>query len=130
MSGFYLLGYLVPVAVFILGASGYFRRFILKRRGVCVTGARAGESWNAGIYSLIVHYKDQDGDKHRLSVSPENVPKGSSSKISVVYDPKKPDSALSEFELRKSAWKTTDMLFCCLGFGIAVGYTVAVLTMR
>ncbi|GAB7103761.1 hypothetical protein JCM4814A_20750 [Streptomyces phaeofaciens JCM 4814] len=129
MAVYYLLGYLVPAAVFTMGVLGYSTRFTLNRRGVRVTGVRAGESWNAGIYSLIVHYTDQDGKKHRLSVAPEDVPKGGSNKIPVVYDPRKPGSALSEFELRKPGWKTMDMGFCYIGAGIAVGYTVLVLFM-
>ena len=130
MSGFYLLGYLVPAVVFIIGLLGYSTRFALNRRGVRVTGVHAGESWNAGIYSLVVHYKDEDGKKHRLIVDPEDVPKVGSGKVAVVYDPKKPDSALSEFELRKPGWKVMDMVFCYIGVGISVGYTILLLFVR
>ncbi|WP_314223363.1 DUF3592 domain-containing protein [Streptomyces zaehneri] len=127
MSGFYLLGYLLPVALFGLSAWGYSTRFLLARRGVRVEGRRSGESWYAGIYSPVFLYKDETGESHRLTVSPENVPREAGRKIGVVYDPKNPDSALSEFELRKPAWRSIDMLLFSVGAVVAVFYTVVIL---
>ncbi|HEX5597886.1 MAG TPA: hypothetical protein VFX61_18015 [Micromonosporaceae bacterium] len=109
----YLFGYLPSLLLFVLGVWGYSTRFILRRRGVRVEGKRVGENWTAGSRSWVFLYEDQAGESHTVVVSPEDAPIRDG-KIDVVFDPRKPDTAMSEFELRRPVWKTMEMLFFSL----------------
>ncbi|MER5382971.1 DUF3592 domain-containing protein [Streptomyces sp. NPDC002688] len=130
MQGVYLTGYIPSLAILVFAVACNWARFALKRHGVRTQGRRGGDSWGAGILSVDFIYRDHEGERHYVTVSPEYIPKsGRSSLIEVVYDPRNPKRAMSAVELERPAWKTTDGLIFFIAIGIALFYTALVLVL-
>ncbi|MCX3061878.1 hypothetical protein [Streptomyces beihaiensis] len=119
-----LVVYLLPLLFVMMGALGIAGRVRLRKRGVRVRAHEGGDSWTGGIQSMRFVYKDAEGRRHRLVVSPGDVPDIDQDSIMVVYDPRRPGRAISVYELQRSFWRTTDGVFGLVGIIAAVALTV------
>ncbi|MFC9930084.1 hypothetical protein [Streptomyces sp. NPDC127190] len=106
-----------------MGTVALSRRTRLRRRGIRVRAHRGGESWAGGIWSADFIYKDSEGRRHRLSVSPGDVPDTGRGSIEVVYDPKNPKRAQTAYELQRPFFRSTDGVFGLAGVVIGTACT-------
>ncbi|WP_020131524.1 DUF3592 domain-containing protein [Streptomyces sp. 303MFCol5.2] len=128
MLGAYLMGYIPSLAILVFAVAANWARLTLRRRGVRTQGRKGSDSWRAGILSVDVIYRDHLGERHYVTVAPEDLPKGgSSSVIEIVYDPRNPRRAMSAWEFERPVWKTTDGGFFFAAIGTALLYTVLLL---
>ncbi|MER6332781.1 hypothetical protein ABT298_26360 [Streptomyces sp. NPDC001034] len=115
--------YFLPLFFVMMGVLGMSTRIRLKKRGIRVRARRGGDSWAAGVYSADFFYKDAEGRRHRLNVSPGDVPDIGRGSIEVVYDPKKPRRATPAYQLQRSFWRTIEGVFGLVGVVITVACT-------
>jgi len=125
------MGYIPSLAFLVFAVAANWARFTLTRRGVRTQGRRAGQSWGAGILSVDITYRDNEGTRHYVTVPPEYLPTGErSSVIDVIYDPRNPRRAMSAGEFERPAWKTSDGLIFFIAIGSALFYTVLLVLLR
>jgi hypothetical protein len=88
---------------------------ILRRRGVRAEGRCGGTSWNAGISSVDVIYRDGNGERHYVTMAAEDLGlAGDESAVRVVCDPLKP------------AWKTQEGYLVIIGLCIGAVVTALI----
>ncbi|MGR3871945.1 hypothetical protein ACUXZZ_25665 [Streptomyces graminifolii] len=86
-------------------------------------------SWNAGISSVDVIYRDENEERHYVTMAAEDLGlTGDESVVRVVYDPLKPDRATTAEVLKKPAWKTQEGNLVIIGLctGAVVTALIAV----
>ncbi|MET7382313.1 hypothetical protein ABZT08_26470 [Streptomyces sp. NPDC005526] len=119
--------YLPALVTLGLGIFGLGDVRILRRRGVRTEGRCGGTSWNANIASIDVIYRDKSGERHYVTIAPEDLGLvGDESIVRVVYDPLKPNRATTETILKKSIWKTQEGYLVIVGLCIAAVVTAAI----
>ncbi|MFJ6905379.1 hypothetical protein [Streptomyces griseoluteus] len=116
--------YMPALASLGLGIFGLRDVRILRRRGVRTEGRRGGTSWNANISSIDVIYRDEQGERHYVTITAEDLGLvGDESVVRVVYDPLKPNRATTERILKKSIWNTHEVYLIMVGLCIAAMLT-------
>lgn len=128
---FILILYVPALVLLGLGMFGLRDVRILRRRGVRAEGRCGGTSWNANISSVDVIYRDENEERHYVTMAAEDLGiVGDESVVRVVYDPLKPDRATTAKVLKKSVWTTQEgylvIVGLCLGAVVTVLVAVAV----
>ena len=118
----------VPALVLLgLGMFGLRDVRILRRRGVRAEGRCGGTSWNANISSVDVIYRDENEERHYVTMAAEDLGiVGDESVVRVVYDPLKPDRATTAKVLKKSVWTTQEGYLVIVGLCLGAVVTVLV----
>ncbi|MEU9795197.1 hypothetical protein AB0E27_32260 [Streptomyces sparsogenes] len=122
-----MAGYILALAFLAVSVTRFSARMKLRRRGVRTRARPEGESWAGGIYSAHFVYRDAERRRHRLSVSPGDVPDMGKSWIEVVYDPERPRRARTAYELERPLWRSAEGVFGLVGVMIAAGCTAYVI---
>ncbi|MFJ4632623.1 hypothetical protein [Streptomyces sp. NPDC088847] len=118
----------VPALVLLgLGMFGLRDVRILRRRGLRTEGRCGGTSWNAGISSVDVIYRDGNEERHYVTMAAEDLGlTGDESVVRVVYDPLKPDRATTAKVLKKPARKTQEGYLVIIGLCIGAVVTALI----
>jgi hypothetical protein len=117
-----LAGYLPSLATAVLAVWFSWDRMVLKRRGLRTLGKKSRTIPYDGA-PITFTYQDQEERDHSVEVPCRYVP-NKSTVIKVVYDPRKPDRAMSVAELGRPFWKTDNGSFAFVPLGLAVFYTL------
>ncbi|MEW1826175.1 DUF3592 domain-containing protein [Streptomyces sp. NPDC088196] len=124
---FILILYVPALVLLGLGMFGLRDVRILRRRGVRAEGRCGGTSWNANISSVDVIYRDENEERHYVTMAAEDLGiVGDESVVRVVYDPLKPDRATTAKVLKKSVWTTQEGYLVIVGLCLGAVVTVLV----
>jgi hypothetical protein len=124
---FILILYVPALVLLGLGMFGLRDVRILRRRGVRAEGRCGGTSWNANISSVDVIYRDENEERHYVTMAAEDLGiVRDESVVRVVYDPLKPDRATTAKVLKKSVWTTQEGYLVIVGLCLGAVVTVLV----